>query len=85
MKIVLASILAVLAVVAASHSLAEPDLNAPIEIVEDAITLSYGELDRASFVGRMGTTTFKDGKPAERIVGAVPKKVIVDTLHRVVA
>jgi thioredoxin 1 len=28
---------------------------------------------------------FKDGKPAERIVGAVPKKVIVDTLHRVVA
>jgi thioredoxin 1 len=28
---------------------------------------------------------FKDGKPAERIVGAVPKHVIVDTLHRVVA
>ena len=28
---------------------------------------------------------FKDGKPAERIVGAVPKKVIVDTLHRVMA
>jgi len=28
---------------------------------------------------------FKDGKPAERIVGAVPKQVIVDTLHRVVA
>jgi thioredoxin 1 len=27
---------------------------------------------------------FKDGKPAERIVGAVPKHVIVDTLHRVV-
>jgi thioredoxin 1 len=28
---------------------------------------------------------FKGGKPAERIVGAVPKKVIVDTLHRVMA
>jgi thioredoxin 1 len=28
---------------------------------------------------------FKDGKLAERIVGAVPKQVIVDTLHRVVA
>jgi thioredoxin 1 len=28
---------------------------------------------------------FKDGKPAERIVGAVPKHVIVDTLHSVVA
>jgi thioredoxin 1 len=28
---------------------------------------------------------FKDGKPAEHIVGAVPKKVIVDKLHRVVA
>jgi thioredoxin len=28
---------------------------------------------------------FKDGKPAERIVGAMPKQVIVDTLHRVVA
>jgi thioredoxin 1 len=28
---------------------------------------------------------FKDGKLAERIVGAVPKKVIVDKLHRVVA
>jgi thioredoxin 1 len=28
---------------------------------------------------------FKDGNPAERIVGAVPKKVIVDTLHRVLA
>jgi thioredoxin 1 len=28
---------------------------------------------------------FKDGMPAERIVGAVPKHVIVDTLHRVVA
>jgi thioredoxin 1 len=28
---------------------------------------------------------FKDGKPAERIVGAVPKPVIVDRLHRVVA
>jgi thioredoxin 1 len=28
---------------------------------------------------------FKDGKPAERIVGAVPKHVIVDKLHRVVA
>jgi thioredoxin 1 len=28
---------------------------------------------------------FKDGKPAARIVGAVPKHVIVDTLHRVVA
>src|ERR671923_2163083 len=28
---------------------------------------------------------FKDGKPAERIIGAVPKKVIVDTLHRVVS
>ena len=28
---------------------------------------------------------FKDGKPAERIVGTVPKKVIVDTLHRVMA
>jgi thioredoxin 1 len=28
---------------------------------------------------------FKDGRPAGRIVGAVPKHVIVDTLHRVVA
>jgi thioredoxin 1 len=28
---------------------------------------------------------FKDGKLAERIVGAVPKQVITDTLHRVVA
>jgi thioredoxin 1 len=28
---------------------------------------------------------FKDGKPAERIVGAVPKNVIVDKLHSVVA
>jgi thioredoxin 1 len=28
---------------------------------------------------------FKDGKPAERIIGAVPKKVIVDKLHSVVA
>src|SRR5882724_11580745 len=28
---------------------------------------------------------FKNGKPAERILGAVPKHVIVDTLHRVVA
>jgi thioredoxin 1 len=28
---------------------------------------------------------FKDGKPAERIVGAVPKKVIVDKLHSVLA
>ena len=28
---------------------------------------------------------FKDGKPAERIVGAVPKQVIVDKLHSVVA
>jgi thioredoxin 1 len=28
---------------------------------------------------------FKDGKPAERIVGAVPRKVIVDKLHSVVA
>jgi thioredoxin 1 len=28
---------------------------------------------------------FKDGKLAERIVGAVPKQVIVDRLHRVVA
>ena len=28
---------------------------------------------------------FKDGKPAERIVGAVPKPVIVDTLQRMVA
>jgi thioredoxin 1 len=28
---------------------------------------------------------FKDGKPAERIVGAVPKKVIVDKLQSVVA
>lgn len=28
---------------------------------------------------------FKDGKPAERIVGAVPKHVIVDKLHSVVA
>jgi thioredoxin 1 len=28
---------------------------------------------------------FKDGKPAERIVGAVPKKVIVDKLQHVVA
>jgi thioredoxin 1 len=27
---------------------------------------------------------FKDGKPAERIVGAVPKKVIVDKLQSVV-
>jgi thioredoxin 1 len=28
---------------------------------------------------------FKDGKPAERIVGAVPKKVIVDKLQSVIA
>jgi thioredoxin 1 len=28
---------------------------------------------------------FKDGKPAERIVGAVPKQVIVDKLQSVVA
>lgn len=28
---------------------------------------------------------FKDGKPTERIVGAVPKKVIVDKLQGVVA
>ena len=28
---------------------------------------------------------FKDGKPVERIVGAVPKHMIVDTLHRVMA
>jgi thioredoxin 1 len=28
---------------------------------------------------------FKDGKPAERIVGAVPKKVIVDKLQGMVA
>ena len=28
---------------------------------------------------------FKDGKPAERIVGAVPKQVIVDKLHSVMA
>jgi thioredoxin 1 len=28
---------------------------------------------------------FKDGKLAERIVGAVPKHVIVDKLHRVMA
>ena len=28
---------------------------------------------------------FKDGKPAERIVGAVPKKVIVDKLQTVMA
>jgi thioredoxin 1 len=28
---------------------------------------------------------FKDGKPAERIVGAVPKNAIVDKLHSVVA
>jgi thioredoxin 1 len=28
---------------------------------------------------------FKDGKPAERIVGAVPKPVIIDRLQRVVA
>jgi thioredoxin 1 len=28
---------------------------------------------------------FKDGKPAERIVGAVPKKVIVDKLQSVMA
>jgi len=28
---------------------------------------------------------FKDGRLAERIVGAVPTQVIVDTLHRVVA
>jgi hypothetical protein len=28
---------------------------------------------------------FKDGKPAERIVGAVAKKVIVDKLQSVVA
>ena len=28
---------------------------------------------------------FKDGRLAERIVGAVPKKVIVDKLHSVVA
>jgi thioredoxin 1 len=28
---------------------------------------------------------FKDGKPAERIVGAVPKKVLVDKLQSVLA
>jgi thioredoxin 1 len=28
---------------------------------------------------------FKDGKPAERIVGAVPKKVIIDKLQSVMA
>jgi thioredoxin 1 len=28
---------------------------------------------------------FKDGKPAERIIGAVPKKVIVDKLQGVMA
>jgi thioredoxin 1 len=28
---------------------------------------------------------FKDGKPAERIVGAVPKKAIVDKLQSIVA
>jgi thioredoxin len=28
---------------------------------------------------------FKDGKPAERIVGALPKQVIVDKLHSVMA
>ena len=28
---------------------------------------------------------FKDGKPAERIIGAVPKNVIVDKLQSVVA
>ena len=28
---------------------------------------------------------FRDGKLAERIVGAVPKQVILDTLHRVMA
>jgi thioredoxin 1 len=28
---------------------------------------------------------FKDGKPPERIVGAVPKQVIVDKLHSVMA
>jgi thioredoxin len=28
---------------------------------------------------------FKDSKPAERIVGAVPKEVIIDRLQRVVA
>jgi thioredoxin 1 len=28
---------------------------------------------------------FKDGKPAERIIGAVPKKVIVDKLQSVMA
>jgi len=28
---------------------------------------------------------FKDGEPAERIVGAVPKQVIADKLHGVVA
>jgi thioredoxin 1 len=28
---------------------------------------------------------FKDGKPAERIVGAVPKKVLADKLQSVVA
>jgi thioredoxin 1 len=27
---------------------------------------------------------FKDGKPAERIIGAVPKKVIVDKLQHIV-
>jgi thioredoxin 1 len=27
---------------------------------------------------------FKDGKPAERIIGAVPKKVIVDKLQSVI-
>jgi thioredoxin 1 len=28
---------------------------------------------------------FKDGKPAERIICAVPKQVIVDKLHRMMA
>jgi thioredoxin 1 len=28
---------------------------------------------------------FKDGKPAERIIGAVPKKVIVDKIQSVIA
>lgn len=28
---------------------------------------------------------FKDGKPAERIVGAMPKHMIVDKLHSMVA
>jgi thioredoxin 1 len=28
---------------------------------------------------------FKDGKPAERIIGAVPKKVIVDKIQSVMA